>query len=331
MKLAAYATVMVGGLDLRQIVDQDTDVLEVVIEDHYQAADMVTVKLNNSRLVYVDRFKAGAAVTASIGYVGETARAVFEGALDAIEPEYPETGTPTVILRAYDLSFAMRQDQKTRSWQNVKDSQLAARIGAEYGLQVVADDSGTLHEYVSQENETDMAFLQRRAALIGFECTVHGKTLYFRRPRREGEPVRLHYRSPEATLLSFSPRLAVSQANKAVYVRSWDPVHKRVIVAKSTAASDGGVKALVRAAIRSQKAADQAAKAQNEEVNVWYKSGSGSCVGDPLVKAGALLDIQGVDQTFAGTYYATLSRHTFNEKGYLTEFEARSRVVLGDE
>lgn len=58
-------------------------------------------------------------------------------------------------------------------------------------------------------------------------------------------------------------------------------------------------------------------------------TGSGSTVGDPQIKAGNVIQIEGIGDQFGGLYRVTSATHTLDGSGYRTQFEARKEVWFG--
>ena len=56
---------------------------------------------------------------------------------------------------------------------------------------------------------------------------------------------------------------------------------------------------------------------------------SGTTIGDPAVKAGKVIDLDGLGDRFGGLYRVTSSSHTIDGSGYRTSFEARKEVWFG--
>ena len=54
----------------------------------------------------------------------------------------------------------------------------------------------------------------------------------------------------------------------------------------------------------------------------------GKTVGLPKLRAGTLVNIQGIGARLSGTYFVTKTTHTLGESGYVTEFDCR-REDLG--
>jgi hypothetical protein len=58
-------------------------------------------------------------------------------------------------------------------------------------------------------------------------------------------------------------------------------------------------------------------------------TGSGSCIGDPRIKASRVIRLDGLGDQFSGLYRITSATHTFDASGYRTSFQARKEVWFG--
>ncbi len=58
-------------------------------------------------------------------------------------------------------------------------------------------------------------------------------------------------------------------------------------------------------------------------------TGSGSTVGDPRIKAGRVVQLDGLGQQFGGLYRITSATHNIDGSGYRTSFKARKEVWFG--
>ena len=58
-------------------------------------------------------------------------------------------------------------------------------------------------------------------------------------------------------------------------------------------------------------------------------TGSGSCVGDPQIKAGRVIRLDGLGDQFSGLYRITSATHSFDPGGYRTSFQLRKEVWFG--
>jgi len=348
--LAPRWEIVVQGREVTE--DVSADALSVSFEDHATDADMATLVLANPDNRWTDSsvFDQGNVLELSLGY-GRSLAPVFKGPVARPEPSFPEDGVPTLSIRAYDLSHPMRRvverdGRRALTWQNVTDSDIARDIAQRHGVREVDIDSTSLVlPYVAQGNESDWAFLKRRAERIGFEVFVERDTFHFHAPRDSVArvPDTLEYRR---NLRSFDVRLSVEDQVTKVVVKGWDPVAGEPIVAIATgadtvrsvlgarAASDfvkedfgEGAKVLHDLVPRTVAEAEELARAYLRRSEYALLQGSGSVVGDPALKAKTLVEIAGVGARYSGTYYVTRVTHSIGDGGYLCDFECQRNAV----
>lgn len=58
-------------------------------------------------------------------------------------------------------------------------------------------------------------------------------------------------------------------------------------------------------------------------------TGSGSTVGDPRIRAGTVLRLEGLGEQFGGLYRVTSATHSIDSGGYRTSFEVRKEIWFG--
>jgi uncharacterized protein len=177
----------------------------------------------------------------------------------------------------------MHRETKTKSWMNVKDSDIAQQIAGMHGLTADVQATTEVFKHVFQDALTDMAFLQQRAARIGYEVFLQENKLYFRKPEPVGSAVPLEWGTE---LQRFHPRLTVTEQVNEVMVRGWDPKTKKEIVGQASSSNShpsvgfgksGGQAAQsamtaakkieVRCPVQSQADATAVAKAILDEIN----------------------------------------------------------------
>jgi len=80
--------------------------------------------------------------------------------------------------------------------------------------------------------------------------------------------------------------------------------------------------------VQSQEEADQVAKQRFSEMALGYIKGDGVCIGDPRMRAGIVIQIDGVGARFSGLYYVTATEQSFSvAKGYRTRFAVRRNAT----
>ncbi len=197
-----------------------------------------------------------------------------------------------------------------------------------------------MHEYVFQNNQSDLEFLEARGRAIGYEVAVESKILYFR-PRQIAQSEALTLKM-DRDLIEFYPRLSVLAQSSGVQIRGWDPVQKEDIQSQAAAGDElavmgdtAGPAAAKKAfgdapvtiadkPLRSQPEADSIARGIYNEMALDYITGEGVAVGRTDIRAGKVVRITGAGNRFSGKYYITATAHSWSPRyGYRTAFTVR--------
>ena len=83
----------------------------------------------------------------------------------------------------------------------------------------------------------------------------------------------------------------------------------------SSAYSGGTHKATYDVPVSSQEEADAIAKSMLEDQSLDYITGEAYCKGNPDMKAGIVIKVQGTDSRFDGNYYVKGATHKYTHKG----------------
>ncbi|UFP95459.1 VgrG-related protein [Gloeobacter morelensis] len=281
-----------------------------------------------------------AATTTAPEFVADNALPkLLVGEITGIETHFTEDPSAPMVLRGYDMSHRLHKGRFNRSFVNMTDSDIVRKIVAEVGLQAGGEieESGIPHDYVFQENQTNMAFLRERAARIGFEFFVQDEQVHFHRPR-ELEPVQLRW---GVRLNAFRVRMSTAEQVSSVEVRSWDYTEKKTIVA--TAQSEQVVTrtgyepgsssnsqfdlqpklVVVDHPVFNAQEADTMAQAICDEMGGEYIFADARAEGEPKVRPGRLVKLVGLGEKLTGDYYVTDARHLYHDLVYTTEFSVR--------
>lgn len=286
-----------------------------------------------------DLFIPGTEIKIKVGY-GSTLTPIFTGEITALAPEYPGSGAAMLRVRGYDKLYRMGFGRKSYAFQNMKDSDIASQIAQDWSLTPQVDATDTTYDYVFQCNQTDREFLTERARSLRYELRVEDRTLFFQKPKEDAAAVAtLTYGE---TLVDFFPTLStVYQTSKAA-VQGWSVKDKAAVegtasavdLVSSMAGGETGPEAADRIAgervlilagrnVSTKDEAELLAKAALNRSAMDYVTGEGSIVGNPDIKAGAVVELLGLGKRFNGQYYITACRHVLGGRGYRTYFTVR--------
>lgn len=346
--LAPQAEVRISSQALRE--DAAADLAAVrVLEDveacgtvalTFVAWDAATMK---PKWIDDPLFEEGHPVDVSLGYA-DRLQAVFSGEITGLEPDFDDGRPPTIVVRAHDRRHRLMRACRTRSFLQSSESQIARQIAGEAGLSPDVEDSGAVLPYVLQHNQTDLEFLSARARRIGFDVWVRDQTLHFRSPAIGSEPALTLTQGLD--LLSFRARLSTLRQVTELEVRGWDPARKQEVVGRGASgdapaamsSSQGAetgpastrrafertASARVTMPVQSQEEADGLARRGFADMALGFVQADGIAIGDPRLRAGIVVKIDGCGERFSGPYYVTAVEHEFSHRrGYRTHFRAR--------
>jgi phage protein D len=286
----------------------------------------------------------GDAVTIKLGYV-DYLHQVFDGEVTGLRPSFSSSEPSTISVEGHNRLHRLQARTRTRTFQGKTDKDIAETIARDNGLTPKAEMTSPPHTYVLQRNQTDLAFLLERAKKIRFEVVVDGRTLYFRKPA-DGGPAGLALSwgsgaPPLRALHHFEATLDVTKPVPAVQVNGADPTTGKPIKATSKAApaavrrgktaamiakdvyASSSPTAVTGVPVATEEEAVSIAQAIFEERALRTLTGSGTALGNPQIRAGKILGLDGLGLQFSGNYFITRSTHRLDHRGYETTFALR--------
>ena len=340
----AQMTVKIGGSDAPR--EMMRALREIVVDTSLHLPDMFTLHLNDETLFWMDSdlIKIGALVEISAipggrEGGGTSIPLINKGEITAIEPEMSLEDGTSLVVRGYDKSHRLYRGKRTRVFTQVSDSDIVKKIAGECGLLPQVDKTNYVYDHVFQDYQTDMEFIQDRAKRAGFFTYVKEGKLYFsKQPSTAGQVPELVWGE---NLNDFHARFtAADQVNEAK-VFGWDPKTKKAIIGRATSPTGtptvdkethGGTVANKAYNVKTEEVvnnhpvwtqaeADTMAQSILNEKGHAFFHGEGKCAGNPNVRAGAEVKLEGIGQRFSGRYRVTRAVHRWEKGGYDTDFE----------
>lgn len=207
--LMPYYKVYIGGKELDDF--QYSMITEISFEDNASGSDLLTINLADPEFIFLDDdiFVEERQVKFIGGYDNNN-RVMFEGYISVIDIDFPETGSPTLVIHCMDNTHLMNRVKKKKTWENTTRAKVAQEIFQEYGFKVVVHDSGKVEESISQSNETDIDFVIKLAEeeIDNYLVYIEGGTAYYVKKEILASPqATLDYRDGNMQIISFSPRI----------------------------------------------------------------------------------------------------------------------------
>lgn len=354
MPAATYTSkpsLQIDGVDAS--ADLLNDILQISVEESLHQPGMFTIIINNdyfsgnadtawkhqSTFAIGKKIKVGftSSTTEDPDFATAETGYVLEGEITAIETELNEKSQAPIIIRGYDVSHRLHRGRYNRSFQNVKDSDLVSQIIGEAGITAgTVTATAVVHEYAFQENQTNMEFLQERAARNGFELYVQDGKLNFRAPSQD-KTLALTWLED---IHSFRVRVTSSEQVSSVEVRGWDYAQKIAIVSTASTGSvltttDSGTgkqastkfivtpkMIVVDQPVFSVSEAQKIAQSLCNELGGEFVNADAKGEGNPAIRPGRVITLSGIG-TYSGSYYVTETHHLFHERKFITHFSVR--------
>ena len=336
------------------------DIVQISVEESLHLAGMFTLVIQNAYAPgreqdkpwkHKDLFAIGKSIRIAFGsstteaqeFQAQKTGNVLEGEITAMETHFTSGSQAPIIIRGYDISHRLHRGRYNRSFQNMTDSDIVKKIAKEVGIGFsdrTIDTSGAPHDYVFQENQTNMEFLRERAARIGFELFIQDGNLNFRKPSKVGNSLALKWLKD---LHSFRVRVSNAEQVSEVEVRGWDYTQKRPIIEKAnvenllTNTQNGkGSKTstsfkgkpptpkmiVVDQPIFTPDEAKTMAQALCNELGGEFVLADAKGEGNPEIRPGRVVKLEDMG-SYSGEYYVTDTRHFYHEGVYHTEFSIR--------
>lgn len=303
-------------------------------------------------------------IVLKMGYV-DRLKTMLTGSTSTIEPSFPAAGLPALNVRGLNTLHELRTKQYTTTWNDKKDSEIAANIATlsdretgqrRFPFPIEADTTRpeTARATVTQQNQYDIDFLVTLARRNGY--------VVFLKEADDDHPTpRLYFGPPQArradalrdvtyelayglSLMEFKPTLSTANQYVSVTVKGRNRttgtnIRGTVRCDDARVGINGDLAPLLiyhneRAAsvvdepvATVRHAEDRAAAILNEKMRDLVTA-TGKTVGLPELRAGQKVNIKNVGARFSGVYFVTESTHTLDANGYVTAFTCKREGPL---
>ncbi|HIP12852.1 MAG TPA: phage late control D family protein [Arcobacter sp.] len=311
-----------------------------------EKSDMFSITFNDAKLEIQNEkiFDLGKTIIIELGYNSKFTK-MIEAEIVQMKYAYESGSSTTLTIIGFDKMFRLSRTKHSRSFKEIKDSEIAREIAMELGLDSDIDATSQKFEYIFQNNQSNLDFLRERARWIDYEVEVEENTLVFKKARHENrdKTVDLIW---DRNLMEFHPTIDATKIVSEVEVTGWSPAEKKLLrgIAKAgdekkSISGEGGASTLkskfknmntkifkVDIPLRTQDEVDNIAHARLNQLNMEYITAYGLAVGEPKITAGKIVNIKDIGDVINGEYYVVSSEHIFSTQGYKTYFDVKRSV-----
>lgn len=205
--LEFFYQIIIGGVEIDEFRYSMIQTLEY--SEVSSGSDILTIGIEDPNFIFLeDRiFVEDLPIKVVMGYKNNYL--TFDGYIAVIDVEFPESGSAYVTIHCMDKSHMMNRVKKKRTWSSMKDSDIASKIFAEYGLKAVIDPTTNIKESTAQ-SDYDIKFLESLAdeQVNPYAVYVSGNTGYFVKKNLVATPqAELDYRAGKLNVKNFTPRI----------------------------------------------------------------------------------------------------------------------------
>jgi hypothetical protein len=291
----------------------------VYTDNMHGKADEISVTLNNRSGLWAgawlpqksDRIRASIIVS-DWRRAGDEQR-LFCGEFSIDELDF--SGPPALLkIKAVStpVDGSLRREKKTRAWEGVSLSEIAADIAAAAGLQMFYDvDIDVDYDRKDQHEESDLAFIQRLCedAALALKVTDSRMVVFDEARYAEKDTVAAFSR-----FIDYSFRTQAHDMYRACRVTYFDPAAKKTQTFTHEVDNISSGQVLKNTSrVNSVAEARQLAKRLLHEKNKHETEGAVSMKGNPLIVAGVNVAVQD-HGAFDGKYLVTKAVHSVSGK-----------------
>ena len=347
----AIPTVQIDGQTNDKVTAQ---LLSVEMREQEGGMSSLEMRLSNfgsfstglGNMVFEDGavLKLGAAVLIYAGDASSPTE-IFRGKITALEGRFSSSGPPDLVVLAEDALQGARMKRRTKNWDSATLSQIASQVAANLGLTPVLDGLDSSIGDQLQFNESDLRFLRRLLARYDADVQIVGTELHAA-PRSQAQrnsiEIDLNSQLREVRVLAD-----LSHQVSQITATGWDYSQGQTISVTSQTTSLGpgsgkpGKDWLAQAlASRSEQLgqfsslnageAQALVDAEFAERSRTFVVADGVSEGNPNLRVGTYLQLNGIGPRFSNIYYTTSTVHHFDtENGYETRFRAECAYLGG--
>jgi phage protein D len=270
---------------------------------------------------------------------------IFHGRITALEGRYPRSGPPELVVLAEDDLQLARMARRTKTWDDTTLSDLASQVASGLGLKPRVTDLDVSVGTQVQFNETDLQFLRRLLARYDADMQIVGSELHaFPRAGAQRNTLQLNWNGQLRELRVVAD---LADVVSDTTVTGWDFQQGQSVSATSrttsfgpgsgTSGKDWLGKALstrshhvAQLSVSDLDEAQAIADAELAQRMARFVVAHGVAEGNPELRVGTHVMLNGLGPRFNNTYYVTSALHRFDARaGYETEFTAECAYLGG--
>lgn len=293
-------------------------------------------------------FTVGTAVEIEMGYATGGTTTLLRGRINAVKPNFPAGGAPSLSVTGYDLLHGMQQGTGDGHWADTDLGTIIQDLVNGVGFADTRIETEGVSIIDRHHPETsDHAFLARLAREHDSEFFARAGSFHFRKTTTASTLAPTATLTYGQALRSFTPGSANPRAESTdargdqprvgtVKVRHHDEINKEAIVGTAEVPGGGDETRVETIPVRSEAEADQRAESIASEIARRGDTGPrgdgpsdegtearAETIGLPEIQIGRVVELTGLGEEYSGTYHVEAANHRIDDAGYTTTFDVR--------
>ena len=322
--------------------------ISLKITENLDAPSMLSITIDNTSKFdnyslkdidnILDTFKEGNKIESHIGYFNDSDKLktpYFSGKIVGVSPSFSSGGIASLSIESYDnLHFLKKNMPKSASenriYKNEKHGGIIEKIMKRNGLKGTVDLGPFKKKTVTQQvGFSDYALLDMLTKEIGYEYFLRDGKLNFRKPgdfKNKKEDLILEWGK---NLISFSPRLSTANIIEKLTVKGSNTTNPKKPIKITVSTESNEITALKEKSeieysfpVENDEEAKSVAETLLFKHNSNFIEGTGECIGNPKLRPGMNIKIQGIGEKFSGIYYVKNVTQSIS-KDYKVSFGVR--------
>jgi len=270
----------------------------------------------------------GTEITAIIGYAGLLGAKVPCGtyAVDEVEAQGDSSGDSVVFKALAAFTSKDLRTKRSEAYDQMSMKDIVGRVAGRHGLRVVGEIPDLKFERISQNKESDLAFMTRFAEDWGCYFSVKGDQLVFttRSSIENAPPVRVFNLITGDRSMRYSLRKSTHNLYKKAEAKYLNPKSKQLLTAvREDPRVPSGDTLKIDDRAETQSHAERQCEAHLARENDQLGTGKLSLVGDPLLVSGQVIQLGATFGRYAGRWLVTAAEHNFGASGYTTSLNLK--------
>lgn len=237
------------------------------------------------------------------------------------------SGPPdSVQVQAISLpgNSALKNEPRTKAWENVTLQQIAARIAESAGMKMIFETEDISFDRLDQTEETDLSFLSRTCSSEGVMLKVTSDTIVVYDDRRlEKAPAVTTITRGDREIESYSFDISsVGTSYSMCEVTYTDPTSNRTIRGSFTAPGVTGATLRINERVASEAEAIRKARNALRNHNKNAQRAMFTLMGNVNLAQGVTVNTSGFGR-FDDKYFVEVCRHEITGDGYRTYLDMR--------